>query len=72
MVVDNFSEFSVVPEQFHDSGDVIVVEGRAVGVTKSGTRLDAPACWVWTVKDGHAIAHHNYRDTDAWRVALSN
>ena len=71
MVMANFDSFAVVPHQFHDSGDVVVVEGRAVGVTKQGKQLDAPACWVWTVRDGRAIANHNYHDTDAWRVALS-
>lgn len=71
MVGDNFDRFAVVPEQFHDAGDVIVVEGRAMGQTKSGRQLDAPAVWVWTVKDGRATANHNYHDTDAWRVALS-
>jgi len=71
MVVANFDEFAVVPEQIHDAGDVVVVEGRAVGKTKHGRVLDARACWVWTVHDGHAVANHNYHDTDAWRVALT-
>ena len=46
MVMANFDDFAVVPDRFHDGGDVVVVEGRAVGTTKSGARLDAPACWV--------------------------
>jgi ketosteroid isomerase-like protein len=71
MVVENFDEFAVVPETFHDAGDVVVVEGRAVGKTKTGGVLDAPAAWVWTVRDGLATANHNYHDTDAWRLALS-
>ena len=71
MVVDHFDEFAVVPERFHDAGDVVVVEGRAVGKTKAGGVLDASAAWVWTVRDGLATANHNYHDTDAWRLALS-
>ncbi len=71
MVVENFDEFAVVPERFHDAGDVVVVEGRAVGKTKNGGVLDAAAAWVWTVRDGLAIANHNYHDTDAWRLALT-
>lgn len=71
MVAANFDEFAVVPEHLHDAGDVVVVEGRAAGKTKSGRVLDARACWVWTVRDGHAVANHNYHDTDAWRAALS-
>ena len=71
MVVDNFDEFALVTERFHDAGDTIVVEGRAVGKTKTGGVLDAPAAWVWTVRNGLATANHNYHDTDAWRLALS-
>jgi len=71
MVMEHFDEFAVVPEHFHDAGDVVVVEGRAVGTTKLGRFLDARAAWVWTVHDGLASANHNYHDTDAWRVALS-
>jgi uncharacterized protein len=71
MVVDNFNDFAVIPEQFHDAGDVITVEGRATGKTKAGAVLEARACWVWTVRDGLAVVNHNYHDTDAWREALA-
>ena len=70
-VMANFDEFAVVPEAFHDAGDVVVVQGRAVGKTKHGGVLDAPAAWVWTVRDGRATVNHNYHDTDAWRLALA-
>jgi ketosteroid isomerase-like protein len=68
----NFDEFAVVPVRFHDVGDVVVVEGRAKGRTKSGNTIDAPACWVWTVRAGKATRNMNYHDTDAWRVALTS
>ncbi len=71
MVQANFDEFAVVPELFHEAGDVVVVEGRVTGKTKTGRRLDAPVCWVWTVRNGKATSNHNYHDTDAWREALS-
>lgn len=70
-VMANFEQFAVVPEVIHDAGDVVVVEGRATGRTKTGRVLDAPACWVWTVRDGQAVANHNYHDTDAFRLALA-
>jgi uncharacterized protein len=70
MVVATFDEFAVVPEAFHDAGDVVTVEGRHVGVTKSGRTLDAPATWVWTVRDGLVVRNRNYHDTDAWREVL--
>ena len=65
-----FEDFAVVPERFHDAGDVVVVEGRAVGKTRAGGVLDAPAAWVWTVRDGLAAGNRNYHDTDAFRRAL--
>lgn len=70
VVMEHFEEFAVVPERFHDAGEVVVVEGRAVGKTKTGHLLDAPAAWVWTVRDGRIVANRNYHDTDAFRVAL--
>jgi ketosteroid isomerase-like protein len=60
-----------VPERFHDAGDVVVVEGRVVGETRSGHPLDARACWVWTVRDGKAVANHNYHDTHELRLAFA-
>ena len=72
MVGEKFDSFTVVPERLHDAGDVVVVEGRVTGKTKRGGVLDAPACWVWTVRDGRAVANHNYHDTDAWRGALAD
>ena len=72
MVMDVFEEFSVVPERVHDAGDVVVVEGRATGKTKSGRLLDAPAAWVWTVRNGMAVRNVNYHDTDAWREVLTH
>ena len=70
MVMANFDAFAVIPDRIHDAGDSVVVEGHAVGTTKTGRSLDARACWVWTVRDGLAVANHNYHDTDAWRQAL--
>lgn len=70
-VMEHFAEFAVVPERFHDAGDVVVVEGRAVGKTRAGETLDAPAAWVWTVRAGRIVANHNYHDTDAFRLALA-
>ncbi len=71
MVMERFDEFALIPELFHDAGDVVVVEGRAVGKTKAGGILDARAAWIWTVRDGLVTANHNYHDTDAWRLALT-
>ena len=70
-LMSRFEEFAVVPTIVHDAGDHVVVEGRATGTTKAGSILDAPAAWVWTVRDGKAVRNVNYHDTNAWRQALS-
>ena len=72
MVMAHFDEFAVLPRQIHDAGDQIIVEGRATGTTKAGRKLDAPAAWVWTVRDGRAVRNVNYHDTNAWREALGS
>ena len=72
MVVARFDEFAVVPDRIHDAGEQVVVEGRAKGTTKAGRTLDAPAAWVWTVRDGKAVRNVNYHDTNAWREALGS
>jgi ketosteroid isomerase-like protein len=68
----NFDEFAVVPVILHDAGDVVVVEGRAKGRTKTGRTVDAAACWVWTVRDGKAVRNMNYHDNEMWRAALED
>jgi ketosteroid isomerase-like protein len=65
-----FDEFAVIPVTLHDAGDIVVVEGRAKGRTNSGRTIDAPAAWVWTVRDGKVVRNMNYHDNDMWRAAL--
>jgi ketosteroid isomerase-like protein len=69
-VMSCFDQFAVVPDRIHDAGDQIVVEGRATGTTKACRKLDAPAAWVWTVRQGKAVRNMNYHDTNAFRQAL--
>jgi uncharacterized protein len=70
MVMTYFDEFAVVPLRIHDAGDQIIVEGRVTGATKARRKLDAPAAWVWTVRQGKGVRNVNYHDTNAWRQAL--
>jgi ketosteroid isomerase-like protein len=69
-VPEHFSEFAVVPVTLHDAGDVVVVEGRVTGTTHTGRKLDAPAAWVWTVRNGKVVRNMNYHDNEPWREAL--
>jgi ketosteroid isomerase-like protein len=56
--------FAVVPEDFLDAGDTVVVLGRYKGRHKAtGRPLDAQMCHVWRVKDGKATRFQQYTDT---------
>ncbi len=70
--MSRFDDFAVVPEAIYGAGDHVVVEGKVTGTTKDGRALDAPAAWVWTVRDGKAVRNVNYHDTSAWRQALGS
>ena len=67
---DRFEEFAIVSDAIHDAGDVVVMQGRRRR-PRPRERLDAPACWVWMVRDGRAVRNVNYHDNDAWRLALT-
>jgi ketosteroid isomerase-like protein len=56
--------FAVHPNDFHDSGDTIVVEGRYTGRHKqTGRELDAQTCHVWRIRDGKVVGFQQYMDT---------
>jgi ketosteroid isomerase-like protein len=56
--------FAVVPDEFLDAGDTIVVLGRYKGSCKAtGTALDAQMAHVWRVADGKATRFQQYTDT---------
>jgi len=55
--------FGCSPVTFHDAGKTVVVEGRYFGVHRSGKKLDAQFCHVWTLSEGRVAAFHQYTDT---------
>jgi ketosteroid isomerase-like protein len=56
--------FTVHAGEFHDAGDVVVVEGRYTGTYKeTGKRLDAQVCHVWKIRDGKVASFQQYVDT---------
>jgi uncharacterized protein len=56
--------FTVTPIQFHDAGNVVVVECRYAGVYQAtGRSIDAQACHVWTLSGGKATSFQQYADT---------
>ena len=62
--------FAVVPEQFIDGGDAIVVEGRYTGTWKATrAKVDAQFAHVWHIRDGKIVRFQQYTDTRQWADA---
>jgi hypothetical protein len=56
--------FAVLPEEFLDAGDTVVVLGRYGGIHKaSGRTIHAQMAHVWRVREGKAAAFQQYVDT---------
>ena len=69
-VVTDVDGFAVVPEQFIDGGDAIVVEGRYKGTWKATrAKVDAQFAHVWHIRDGKIVRFQQYTDTRQWADA---
>lgn len=65
-------DFEVVPEEFIDAGDRVVVLGRYRGHgTDTGVTLDAAFAHVWTMRHGKVIQYRDYYDTANWLRSLA-
>jgi hypothetical protein len=62
-IPEQFADFRVVPQGFHDAGDTVIVEGRYQATTPTGEKLDAQVCHVWTIRDGKVGRFDQYTDT---------
>jgi len=61
---DDWTEFTVRPSLFHDSGSVVTVEGRYIATHRgTGKAFDSQVCHVWTVEDGKITKFQQYVDT---------
>lgn len=70
-VQEDWDEFQVLPEEFLDAGERVVVLGRFQGKGKaSGGTLDAPFAHIWTLRDGKLVWFRNYMDTANFLQAL--
>ncbi len=67
----DFSEFTVTPDEFVDGGDIVVSLGtyRGTGAT-TGKKLEAAFAHVWRVKDGKITGFRTHTDTHLWRGVL--
>jgi hypothetical protein len=56
--------FTAHPQEFHDAGSAVVVEGRYTGTYKeTGRKFDAQVCHVWKIRDGKITSFQQYVDT---------
>ncbi|MFI7347323.1 nuclear transport factor 2 family protein [Streptomyces sp. NPDC049936] len=66
----DFAEFHVDVRRIVDGGDTVLVEGRYVGTTNAGTRLDAIFAHVWDFDGDKIVRFQQYTDTWQWRRVL--
>lgn len=62
-IPQQFTDFRIVPQLFHDAGDNVIVEGRYKATATTGDLLDAQVCHVWTIRDGKLGRFRQYTDT---------
>ncbi len=62
-----WDSIELVPEEFHElDDDRVLVFGR-VRATRSGSEIDTPNAWLWTLRDGLVVSVQVYAEpsTDA-------
>jgi hypothetical protein len=62
-IAEQFRDFRVIPQGFHDAGNTVIVEGRYQATTINGDQLDAQVCHIWMIRDGKIGRFHQYTDT---------
>ena len=60
-----WTELEVQPRRFSHGDDHVVVYGRLRGTTVQGTIHDAPADWIWKIRDGRLVWGCMYGKRDA-------
>ena len=59
-----WDNFQVMPAEFHDAGETVVVTGRYNGVFKATrTPIDAQFAHFWRLRDGKVTEFQQYTDT---------
>jgi ketosteroid isomerase-like protein len=69
-VVNDWREFVAEPTEFRQVGDLTLVLGRVRAVSHAGRSIDAPAAWVWEMRDGKVLRLQAYSDPAQAREAL--
>ncbi len=66
----DFAEMHINASRIAGLGDTVLVEGRYVGTTNSGNKLDAIFAHVWDFEGDVISRFQQYSDTWQWRRAL--
>lgn len=63
--------FAVHPQQYHDAGETVVVEGRYSGkYNAAGADLDAQFCHVFKFEDEKVTSFQQFADTAKLKIAM--
>jgi ketosteroid isomerase-like protein len=63
--------FAVHPEQYHDAGDTVVVEGRYSGkYLATGAEIDSQFCHVFKFEDGKVTSFQQFTDTAQFQTTM--
>ncbi|MEJ2009287.1 MAG: nuclear transport factor 2 family protein [Acidobacteriota bacterium] len=66
-IASDFESLAIVPQNFVEGADTVVVEGRYKGtMRKTGTSVDAQFAHVWQLQDDKVIRFQQYTDTKQW------
>ena len=71
-IVSEFDSLAVVPQNFIDAGDIVVVEGRYKGISRAtGERVDAQFAHIYQIRNGKVARLQQYTDTRQWATAVA-
>ena len=63
-IFEEWDGFGVVPEQFHDAGDTVIMTGRYTGTCKAtGHAMNPQVAHIWTLAGGKAVRFQQLVDT---------
>jgi ketosteroid isomerase-like protein len=69
-IATDLEGLTVMPEQFVEADDMVVVQGRYRGTMRATrTKVDAQFAHVWQVRDGKVVRFQQYTDTRQWARA---
>lgn len=72
-VVEQVQNFSAIPSEIHDAGDVVFAIGTYRGTAAAtGKDFETPFVHVWRMKDGKVSGFRTHTDTHIWLQALGH